>query len=889
MAARYRREFRLWGSTPERDADDELRFHLEMRAAELAETGLPEEQAQAEAARAFGDLSGIRREIRHIDRQTERQMRMTHWLLDLRQDVVSAARQFRKAPGFTAAAVLTIALGIGATTAIFGVVNAVVLRPLPFAQPERLVLVEEWVRGQSNNVSAGNFVDWRAATLDVFTHLAAVNYVNVNLADTQEPERVLAGLVSRGFFEMFGMAPLHGRFLRPEEDRPGSDAVVVLSHGLWVRRFAADAGIVGQTIRLNDRPHVVVGVMPAAFDYLADNGALWAPIAFTPEREAMHDEHYLAVFGRLVPGATLAHANARLVAVAAEIEKRFPKDNEGVSARAFSYGEWLVQDVRQRLFIWLGAVACVLLIACANVANLLLARGTGRARELAVRASLGASRWRIVRQLLAESLVLAIVGAAGGVLLAWWATHLLAATGPASLPRLFQAEVDGIVLLFAVALTMTSAVAFGLVPALRAARTDLHVVIREGGRSAGGGVARDHVRSLLVASEVALAVMLIVGAGLLLRAAWQLQHVSLGFEPAGVLTARVTLPAGGYPSGERALQAFDDMIDRLRHAPGVTAAGMTSQVPMGPGGNGNGLIPDGRPIDPDNMLPSRLRIVSPRYLETMGVALVRGRHFTADDRRGAPRVMIVSQSLAGAAWPGEDPIGKRMLCCEGDEKDPRAKTVIGVVGDVRSNGPASEIRHEFYLPAAQVPEEAWSWIQRTMTIAARGQGNPAALATPIRESVRAVDPGLPVHSIATMHERLSRSLASNTFNTRLIAVLGLLALALAAIGIYSVIAYFVSQRTHDIGIRLALGATPADVVWLVVRQAMMPVAIGLVSGVGGAVFGARLLESQLGQVSTADPLAFAAAIALLAAVALVASALPARRAVRVEPRLLVDG
>ena len=628
MAARYRREFRLWGSTPDRDADDELRFHLEMRAAELVESGMPEEQARAQAARAFGDLAGIRRQVRQIDRQTERHMRLTHWLVDLRQDIASAVRQFRKAPGFTAAAIVTIALGIGATTAIFGVVHAVVLRPLPFPEPERLVLAEEWTRGRPNDVSAGNFVDWRAATADVFSHLAAVSYVNVNIAGSQEPERVLAGLVSRGFFEMFGMAPLHGRVLRPEEDRPGRDAVVVLSHALFVRRFGADARVVGQAIRLNDRPHVVVGVMPEAFDYLADNGDLWAPIAFTPEREAMHDEHYLTVFGRLAPGVTNAHANQRLVAEAAEVEKRFPRDNEGVSARVVSYTDWLVQDVRQRLFVWLGAVACVLLIACANVANLLLARGTGRARELAVRATLGASRWRIVRQLLAESLVLAAAGAAGGVLLAWWATQLLAASGPASLPRLFQAQVDAVVLAFAVGLTGASAVVFGLVPALRA---------------------------------------------------------------------------------------------------------------------------------------------------------------------------------------------------------------------------------------------------------------------PIRDSVHAVDPALPVHGLATMHERLSRSLASNTFNTRLIAVLGLMALTLAAIGIYSVIAYFVSQRTQDIGIRLALGATPADVVRLVVRQALAPVGLGLAAGVAGALAGARLLESQLGQVSPADPLAFAAAIAILAVVALLASALPARRAARVEPRLLVDG
>jgi putative ABC transport system permease protein len=889
MPERYRREIRFWGRSLDRDADDELRFHIEMRTAELMERGSSEADARAEAVRAFGSLPAVKAEVRHIDRQTARHVRWTTWLADLRQDVVAGLRQFRKAPGFTAAAVLTISLGVGATTAIFGVVHAVVLRPLPFPEPDRIAFVTEFWRDQPSDVSVGNFVDWRAGSTGVFSHLAAINYTNLNVADGSEPERVLAGQVSRGFFELFGMAPLHGRVLRADEDSPGKGGVVVLSHGFFVQRFAADPSVVGRAIRLNGRPHVVVGVMPKAFDYLADNGALWVPAAFTAEQEAEHDEHYLTVFGRLAPGVTWAQAEDRLVAVARDLEKRYPQDNAGITARVSPYTEWLVQDVRLRLFTWLGAVACVLLIACANVANLLLARGTGRARELAVRASLGASRWRIVRQLLAESLVLSAAGAAGGVAIASWATQLLAVAGPASLPRIFQASVDGAVLAFAVALTIASAVIFGLVPALRAARTDLQGVMREGGRRSGSGVARDRMRTALVAAEVALAVTLIVGAGLLLRAAWQLQRVALGFEPAGVLTARVTLPDAAYPTGERVLQAFDAMVERLRATPGVTAAGFTSQVPMGPGGNGNGLLPTGRPLSPENLISSRLRIVSLGYLETMRVPLQRGRHFTAADRRGAPRVMIISASLARAAWPGQDPIGRQMQCCEGSEGDPRDKTVIGVVGDVRSSGPAGEVQHEFYLPAAQAPEESWSWIQRTLTLAVRGPGDAAALSAPIRASVRAVDPALPLHNVRTMSERLSRSLASNRFNTQLVGTLGLMALVLAAIGIYSVIAYFVTQRTHEIGIRLALGATPAQVVRLVVRQAMGPVALGLAAGVVGAVLAARLLQSQLGEVSTADPLAFSAGVALLAAVAIGASVLPARRASRVQPRLLVDG
>jgi putative ABC transport system permease protein len=890
MADRYRREFRLWGSTPDRDADDEIRFHLEMRVAELVESGLTEEAARAEASRVFGSAADVRREMRTIDRQTSRRVRLAEWLLDLRHDIVSAMRQFRKAPGFTAAAVLTIALGIGATTAIFGVVHAVILRPLPFAEPDRLVLVQGHWKGRPSDVSAGNFVDWRAATRDVFSSMAAANYLSVNITGGPSPERVLSAQVSHDFFDVFGVAPMLGRTFRAEEDRPGSDGVAILSHGLFVRRYAADPAVLGTTIRVNDRPHAVIGVMPASFDYLAETEALWVPIAFTPERAAMHDEHYLSVYGRLRPGATLDQARDRLAVAARDGEARFPRDNKGITSHARLYVDSLVGDVRTRLFTWLGAVACVLLIACANVANLLLARGTGRARELAVRASLGASRWRIVRQMLAESLVLAGLGAAAGVLLASAATRLLASAAPSALPRLFQADVDLVVLGFAMGLTVLSALIFGLAPALRAARTDLQIVLREGGRCSGGGVARDRLRSVLVAAEVALAVMLVIGAGLLLRAAWQLQRVPLGFDGQGVLTARVTLPEASYPTGERARQTFEAMVRHLEASPGVVAAAMTSQVPMGPGGSGNGLVAfDGREVRRDQVLPSRLRIVSPSYLSTMRVPLLKGRHFTADDRAGATRVTIVSQSVAEALWPGQDPIGKRMLCCEGSEEDPRAKTVVGVVGNVRASGPAADMPNEFYIPAAQIPDVAWAWIQRTMTLVARADGDAVLLATPMREAVRAVSPELPVHGLATMTERLDRSLASSRFGTQLVATLGAIALVLAAIGIYGVIAYFVGQRQHELGIRLALGATPRGIVHLVVRQAMKPVVLGVIAGVVAAVFGARLLEGQLSGVSTADPLAFAAGVGVLVMVALAASALPARRASRVEPRQLVDG
>jgi len=889
MSAARRRLFRFWRPDVDADVDDEIQLHLAMRTEELAEAGWTPAAARAEALRAFGDIERVRSGCRQIGRQEERRMRLHTWMDEARQDVRFALRQFGRIPGFTAVALLTLALGIGATTAIFSAVHAVVLAPLPFEDPSRIAQVYGWRWEQPSEVSAGNFVDWRRDN-EVFDPLVAANWTSLNLADDGRPERVLGSRVSRGYFRLFGVAPLLGRVLLDEEDAPGREHVVVLSHRLWTRRYGADASIVGRDVRLNDVPHTVVGVMPPSFDYLSEREELWVPIAFTPEREAMHDEHYLDVKGRLRDGVSFEQAQAHMNAIAKEQQRRFPDENTGLEIRVEPFARVLIGDARERLLTWLGAVFCVLLIACGNVASLLLARGATRSRELALRAALGAGRSRVVRQLLTESLLLGAGGAAGGLLLAHAGVAVLTGAGPGDVPRLEQARVEWITLGFAILLGLLSSVVFGLAPAIRAARVDLQGSLKEGRRSSALAV-RDRARSWLVAGEVALALTLLVSAGLLVRNALALQRVDVGFRPQGVLTARVTLPAASYEEPAQLEQAFEQMIDTLRRAPGVAAAGASSQVPMGPGGNFNGLIPEGRPMEIASAIQSRLRMVTPGYFEAMGITLRRGRLFTPDDRRGTPRVMVVSETLAREAWPGQDPIGKRMLCCEGAPDDPRWKTIVGVVTDVRSNGPGAPAGPEFYLPIRQIPPEAWGWTERSLMVAVRAAGgNPEALAPAVRDAVASVDRAVPVYALATMEQRMMQSMAQARFNTLLLTSLGVLGLVLAAVGIYGVIAYFVSQRMQELGVRMALGATARDVLRLVLGQAMRPVAVGLVLGSLSAAASARLLRSQLTGVGHEDPVAFLAGVALLLAAAGIASVLPARRAARVDPaRVLQEG
>jgi len=863
---------------------EELAFHIEMRTRELVARGMDPAAARREAERRFGSISRTRRALLSLGAGRNRQMVATQLLDELRQDIGFAVRQLVKTPGFAAVAVLTLALGIGGTTAIFSIVYAVVLQPLPLRDPARLLVVGETFQGLISTMSAGNFTDAQAG-VTAFEGLAAQQFTSFNLSQGATPERIIGTRVTANYFDVLGMRPQLGRTFTAAEDTPGNDRVVVLSDRLWRRRFGAAASAVGGTVRMNGLAYTVIGVMPPAFDITTNTEELWTPIAFTPARKAMHDEHYLNVYGRLKAGATLQQAQRELDAVAARLRHDFPRDSGTLQYSMESFREELIGNYRARLLVLLGAVSLVLLIACGNVANLLLARGAARSREIAVRSALGAGVSRIVRQLLTETAGLSFAAAAAGVLLAYWFTAAVVAASPAGVPRLETARLDRMALAFAVGAALLSSLVCGVAPAIRLARADVQSRLRDGGRGTTGGGLRDRLRASLIVAEVALSLLLLVGAGLLIRSAVALQRVNPGFDPHGVLSARVTLPETSYGDPSRLIDTFQRLADDAARAPGVTHAAVTSFAAMGPGGGSNGLLPENAgEFDLRKLILSQLRIVTSDIFETMGIPIVKGRSFTIDDRRGGQKVMIVSEALAARAFPGQDPIGKRIACCgDGLNGRPDYKVIVGVAGDIRSRGPATPPRPEFYLPLAQAPDAAWDWISRTMYIVARTDRDAQALGPALRVVAARVDPDLPLFDVRLMDQRLADTLATARFNTMLLSLLGATGLVLAAIGIYGVVAYFVSQRTQEIGVRIALGADTSSVVRLILGQAMPPVAIGAALGAAGAVAATRVIASQLYAVSPTDPLTIAAVVATLIGVALVASAVPARRAASVDP------
>ncbi|HEX3236414.1 MAG TPA: ABC transporter permease [Gemmatimonadales bacterium] len=798
------------------------------------------------------------------------------------QNLRFAVRSLRKSPTLTGAVVLTLALCIGATTAIFSVVYAVLFRPLPWADPGNVLLVSEAWRGMRGDFSVGNWADTRRED-HLLQYLVPAQGASLNLSEGDLPENVPSARVGADYFRLLGVRPALGRDFAAEENQPGHDGVVILSDRLWRRRFGGDRAIVGREVRLEGQPYTVIGVMPASLDYAVHDEELWVPFELTPERLAMHDEHYLTVLGRLKPGATLQQLTAELNAIAADLQRRFPKDNaeRGLAAKPFQ--EELIREYRPRLYVLLGAVGFVLLIACANIANLLLARAAARSHETAIRAAVGAGRGHILRQALTECLVLAAAGGVLGAFAAYWGVTALVAIGPADVPRLSQARVDGMALGFALLVTLASGLIFGIAPALRMAASFPQQALKEGGRALGAAGRRDRLRSTLVVAEIALALVLLTGAGLLIRTGIALDGVDPGFDPRNVLAARVSLPAAGYQAPEQTQRAFARFAEQLEHAPGVVAAGLVSSAPL-EGGGTNGLVPEGRPLGIESAINSSLRLVTPDYFKTMRIALRRGRTFTAEDRAGAPLAMVINEELARQAWPGEDPIGKRVACCdENPDGGPAWKTVIGVVANTRARGLAEDPDPEFYLPVAQAPGVAWGWLDRTMTLAVRTSGEPIAAAGTIRDAVRAVDPTVPVYNIGTMDQRITASLSQTRFSTMLLTAFGGIALLLAAIGVYGIISYGVTQRVQEIGIRIALGAQSRDVLTMVVRHGAMLAGWGLALGLVGALVLTRLLSGLLFRVSPTDPPTFATGLVVLSFVAVLAAALPARRAALVDP------
>lgn len=871
----------LWRVPVEQEVREELAHHIELRTRELVEGGMDPAAARLEAQRRLGDPDRLRAALTQLGHERDRAHSRRQWMSEVAQDVRFALRQWRTHPGFALTAVLTLALGIGATTAIFSIVHAVVLRPFPFPEPDRvLVVYTTWIEGQTD-VSAGNYdyIRQRVSTID---HLAAVSTTSFNLADDQYPERVLGQRVTSEFFAVFGVQPLHGRTFTPDDDRPGAARVAVLSHRFWAGRFGSDPSMVGRTIRLNGESHDVIGVMSPAFDETLGNEQLWVPMAFTPERLATFDEHYLSLYGLKRPDATLAQVNDELERVAAGLRRDHPRYNNERGAAARVYGEFFSTPYRSRLAVLFGAVVAILLIACGNVANLILARLASRSRELALRAAIGAGRGRIVRQVLTESLVMAAAGGAAGVLLAGWALPVLVANSP-RMQRIDTASIHGPVLAVALVLVLASALIVGILPAWMATRrADLRNELSDG--KGTSGAVRPWVRQILVAVQAALVLTVLTGAALLLQSAVRLQQVALGFDTSSALVGRVGFIGEAYEQPDRTKAAFLALINHLQSAPGVDSAALDSQPPLVGGGSTNGLIPEGRPLNQDSIVLSESHFITPGYFRTIDIPLLAGRTFTSDDVRGAPLVMIVNETLARRAFGDENPIGRRITCCEGGPDNPAWKTVVGVVADVRSMGPALEPRPQFYIPMAQLPDTAWSWVENTLTMIVRPvSGDLASMAPVMRSAVREVDPSLPVYGVGSFDEALQLSTRAARFNTLMMALLGLTGLVLAALGIYSVMAWLVVQRTREIGLRMALGAPAAAVVRQVTVQGLAPVGIGLVVGLAGARAIGRVIESQLFQVNAGDPLVLGAVMTLMLLAALAATGIPAWRAARIDP------
>jgi putative ABC transport system permease protein len=804
---------------------------------------------------------------------------MTLW-----QDVRYGLRAMRANVGFTAVAVVALALGVGANTAIFSVVNAVLLRPLQYPNAARIVAIQELNEtGRRVQTTPANFLDWRAQNT-VFEHLAAIYARTANLAAGEEAERIDLAMTSADFFEVFGVRPAAGRFFRAEEERAGHDPVVVIGSNLWRRRFGADPGIVGQSITLDGRAYTVVGVAPDGFRYPDRTEAWVPPFARVPTpSEQMNPESvrgfgFLSAVALLKPGATLERARVEMEAVTSRLRQQYPDSNNKRFNRVVTLHEHLVGESSRALLLLLGAVALVLLIACANVANLLLARAAGRQKEMAVRVALGATRLRLVRQLLVESVLLALLGGAAGLLLGWWGVDLLKGLLPSEFPRLADIGVDPRVLGFTLLVSCATGVAFGLAPALQFTKPDLHSFLKESARGSTGGARGGRLRGLLIVSEVALSLVLLVGAGLLFRSFMRLQSVELGFRPQRVLTFRLTPSGTNFREDAQFSNFYRDAAERVKAIPGVEAVGVINTLPLSKGPTTGFRVEGGPALRPDQMPSVNYRSVSPGYFDAVGVAVVKGRVPDERDTPGAPLVLAVNQSLARRDFPGEDPVGKRISYGVNAQRQPIWFQIVGVVADVRNLELGTEPSPEIYTSYQQDPFAGMSYVVRSSV-------EPESLVPAVREAVRGVDRAQPVADVRTLEQLVGEAASAPRFNSMLLGLFACMALLLAAAGIYGVMSYAVTQRTHEIGIRIALGAQGRDVLRFVVGQGMTLALAGVGLGLVAALALTRVMSSLLYGVSATDPLTFAGVALLLTLVALLASYVPARRATKVDPMI----
>jgi putative ABC transport system permease protein len=802
------------------------------------------------------------------------------------QDLRFAVRMLLRKPGFTFVLVLALALGIGATTAIFSVVNAVLIRSLPYQNAERLVWI--WGTNPLNDIaretaSPPDYNDWKTQSQS-FEEMGAFVNTRLTLTSNGEPERYDGAYVTDGFFEVLGVSSEIGRTFTPDEDKPKSSRVIVLGHALWQRRFGGDPKIIGSAITINGNPYTVVGIMPADFKHPRPEAnrqaEMWVPLQ-EDYASAGRRGDYLGVIARLKPNVPIEQARAEMVTIAAQLEQQYPATNTGWSTLTVPLHERFVGDVRPVLTILFGAVCFLLLIACANVANLLLARAAARQKEMAIRTALGARRWRIIRQLLTESVLLAVLGGGLGLLLAVWGIEALVALSPGNIPRLNEISLDARVLAFTFGVSLVTGVLFGLFPALQAANPNLNETLKEGGRGTTEGSRGGRARRALVVAEVALALVPLVGAGLMVKSFMRLQNVNPGFNPERVLAVEIYLPGTTYREGPQATAFYREMLTKVQNLPGIEAAGAIDTLPLSGGGDVLAFFVEGQTYQPTDKTPdAEFRVVTPEYFQTMSIPLLRGRYLSEQDGPNTPRAFVINDTLARRYFAGEDPVGKRLNL--GDTKDPNWFTIVGIVQDTRHESLSDDPYPQMYTVNTQAA-------RRSMVLVARTAGDPAAMIPTLRSTVTGMDSTLALNNARTMAQVMEQSMSRPRFNMLLMSLFAAVALVLAAVGIYGVMAYSVTQRTHEIGVRMALGASSTDVLKMIVRQGLTLTLVGVGLGLVGAFIVTQLITSLLSgllfQVGTHDPLTFVGIALLLALVALLACLIPARRATKVDPMI----
>ncbi len=800
----------------------------------------------------------------------------------LLQDLRFSLRMLLKKPGFTFVVVLALALGIGANTAIFSVVNTILLRPLPYKNSDRLIWLRETNPSadiKEETLSPPNYLDWKTQSQS-FEDMGAFASTRITLTSgSGEPERINASYVADGFFSVLGAEAQIGRTFTPEEDKPGNNRVIILSNGLFERRFGSDPNLIGNAITINGNPYIVVGVMPKGFISPKPDDRrppeAWSPLAADYNQENRRGD-YLSVIARLKPDATVEQARAEMATITERLEQQYPDTNSGWSAIVMPLHERFVGDIRPALMVLLGAVCFLLLIACANVANLLLARSTARQKEIAIRTALGARRGRIVQQLLTESVMLSMTGGALGLLFAFWGVGILTSLSPGSIPRLSEIGVDSRVLAFTLGVSLLTGIIFGLLPALQASNPNLNETLKEGGRSSVEGTRGGRLRSVLAATEVALALVLLIGAGLMARSFLRLQDVNPGFNAERVLTVGLFLPATKYKEGPQVVAFYKELLSKTESLPGVVSAGAIDTLPLDVGGNVLGFAIEGRPPQQpgDDTPDAEHRVVSTDYFHTMGIPLLRGRLFEEQDGPNAPQSIVINETMAKRYFPAEDPIGKRINL--GDPQSTPWLTIVGIVRDTRHEALSEEPYSQMYAVHTQAP-------RRSLGLVVRTSGDPMSLVSAIRSRIADMDRDLPLSNMRTMDQILSESIQRPRFNMLLITIFAVVAMVLASVGIYGVISYSVSQRTHEIGVRIALGAQPRDIFKMVVGQGLKLAITGVGAGLVAAFALTRVMVSLLYGVQATDPLTFAAISAVLTSIVIMASYIPARRATKVDP------